>query len=61
MEMWGLSPVIFEEERCLYSHLGIKNFTHQVKYSASPEFSIATCMRTPFFWDGTQNNKVLEK
>jgi hypothetical protein len=60
MELWGLPPVIFEE-RCLYSHLGIKNFTHQVEYSASLEFSIATCMRTPFFWDETQKNKVLEK
>jgi len=61
MDMWGLPPVIFEEERCLHSHFSMKNFTYQVEYSASFEFSIATCMRTPFFWNETQKNKVLEK
>jgi hypothetical protein len=61
MDMWGLPPVIYEEERCFYSHFSTKNFTHQVEYSASLEFSITTCMRTPFFWNETQKNKVLEK
>jgi len=61
MDMWGLPPVIFEEERCLYCHFSMKNFTYQVEYSASLEFSIATCMTTPFFWNETQKNKVLEK
>jgi hypothetical protein len=32
-----------------------------MEYSASLEDSIATYMRTPFFWDETQKNKVLEK
>jgi hypothetical protein len=35
MEMWGLPPVISEEEGCLYSHLGIKLYTSGGIFSKS--------------------------